>query len=164
MENIQRAIEHIKIARNTTRGLLFFFPLGMILLGPIMSTYFFFVPGPSKGIFADGIEPNAFSISTLVIVTLGAFIGTWAWVIAESQTRALWPRWTSFIWGCLAGLCIGSVAGFASKFVLLLLVLVIALVAMMYEHYVIFSILAIAIVFSSKYQTFMRQNESQGDH
>ena len=161
MQLFKNAVENIKAARRNTSGLLFFFPLGLILFGSISSTYFFFLPGPKKGIFADGIEPTAFSIGALIILTLTTLVGTWAWVIRESQNGRIWPRWTSLLTGSITGFLIGSITGILAQFVFLFFVLLFIVAATAFEHYIVFAVFVLVLWLSIRYDSSHNQVSAQ---
>lgn len=117
-------------ARKTTSGLLFFFPLGMLIGSFIASAMFFYSRMPEKGIFGgEQLQPRAVNMSVLGAWTLFVCMCAWVYCIYEASKDELYPKWTSFF----SGLLFGSIAGVAGMIVFYFLFIVFIFVLLVAE-------------------------------
>ncbi len=135
MSIVQRAFARIQAARNTTRGLLFLFPLGMVSSALIGMRILGSSSTPEKGIYGD--DPMITTDGSLYAHTAWTLIWclcVWIYYVHQAETEEQWPKRTS-LW---IGLAVGLIVGFVSTFTFLIPVIVILLVVvfpfMIYEH------------------------------
>lgn len=146
----------LKAARSNTTGLLFFYPLGLLLSNFVMTMLFVLSDSPQKGFF--GGRPVVQSQTGMyVFAGFSVFmtVGVWILTLQKAQTERLWPKWTSLFAGLVIGPLSAMTGLLALFFLFVIMLCILAVFSMFYEYP--WMILVIGIVVFFMYHSDMKR-------